>query len=66
MQFEQLDGVRVHANLASSDASRDRARRSLPTNRMSFFRHHSVRFRRDLGGDFGEIGDSSPPCCSVA
>ena len=30
------------ANLASSDASRDRARRSLPTNRMSFFRHGMI------------------------
>ena len=43
MQSEQLDtGVRRHANLASSDASRDRARRSLPTNRMSFFRHGMI------------------------
>jgi hypothetical protein len=43
MQSEQLDtGVRMHANLASSDASRDRVRRSLPTNRMSFFRHGMI------------------------
>jgi hypothetical protein len=30
------------ANSASSDASRDRAQRSLPTNRMSFFRHGMI------------------------
>jgi hypothetical protein len=34
--------VEVHANLASSDASRDRTRRSLPANRMSFFRHGMI------------------------
>jgi hypothetical protein len=40
---EQPDtGVRVHANLASSDASRDRTRRSLPANRMGFFRHGMI------------------------